>query len=136
MSLRTSIQALLGVTGFTPIGGSPVTFINDGQGVNGVNVLVDADEGNLLLRRKMTTKLVLPAAAVNANAMAKLGRSSLTVQYPFVDSNGKHYKCANGIDTSYHPEHTPAQRLAMLLNTVSLALDDEMLDFWQKSVNA
>lgn len=135
MSLRTSIVVKQGSTGVTLTGGSDTTFVNDGQGTNGVNVLIDSSNGNLLTRKRIATRLVRPEPAPNANSTAKLGRSAVTMHAPYVDSNGKLYKQPANFDISYHPDLTEAERLTLFWDFIAVIVDSEMGNLMSKSVN-
>lgn len=135
MSLRTSIVVKKDPTAATLTGGTDRTFINDGRGTGGANVLVDSSNGNLLTREQIITRITQPQAAPNANAMAKLGHANVVTHHPFVDSNNKSYRCPAQTDISYHPEMTEAQRLAVFMNHISVLVDAELTNFFSKSVN-
>lgn len=136
MSLRTNIVVKQSITAVALTGGNDTTFINDGQGTNGANVLVDSSNGNLLTRKKMTTRLTQPVAAPNPNALAKLGRADLTVHHPKVDSvSGKVYRRPANFGISFHPSDSEADRVAILLDTIAIISDPDLLPFFTKVVN-
>lgn len=134
MSLRTSIIVKDGVTGATLTGGADKTFINDGRGSNGVNVLVDASNGDLTTRKSLQTRLIQPALAPNANAMAKLGRAELTIKHPQT-RDGKQYNDPIQVSFSFHPATTEAERVTRLWNLIAVLSDPELLGFFTKAVN-
>lgn len=136
MSLRTSVTVKDEPTDITVTAGTDRSYINDGRGTTGVNKLVDVAEGNLQLRRSFTTKLKQPVPAPNPKAFATLGRSELVVYHPFVDSNGKVYQLPAPLSIPYHPEMSEADRVKILLNTLAIAADSDLRDFFTKGVNA
>lgn len=136
MSLKTSIVTK---TGATPslTGGTDSTFVNDGRGVNSANILVDSASDNVLTRKSITARAILGAAAPNANAFAKLNRSSLSYKVPFTDASGKVYPGV-GLEATLvsHPEQTGAQKTEMLNDGVAVLVDADLADFFAKSLNA
>lgn len=135
MSLSTSIVVKSGATGVTLTGGTDVTFINDGLGINGAKTLIDSSNGNLLTRRKIVTRVVNAQAAPNANALAKLGKSQTTVHSPYVDANGKSYKLPDTFEMTYHPSMSQADRVTKFWNFISIIVDAELLNLNTNLVN-
>lgn len=136
MSLKTSIVSKTGATpGLT--GGTDVTYVNDGRGVNGTNILVDSSSDNILTRKSLVARAVLGAAAPNVNSFAKLSRSSLSYKQPFTDAAGKVYTGV-GLEVTLvsHPEQTGTQKTEMLNDGIAVIVDSELADFFSKSLNA
>lgn len=135
MSLSSSIVVKTGATAATLTGGTDTTFINDGQGVNGAKVLVDSSNGSLLTRRKIITRVVNAAAAPNANALAKLGKSQVTAHSPYVDGNNKSYKLPDSFEMTYHPSQSQADRITKFWNFIAIIIDSELANLTQNLVN-
>lgn len=136
MTLRTSVVVKSGVSAVSLTGGSDTTFVNTGTGTNGANVLVDSGNGNLVTRRSLITRLVEPVPAVNANALAKLGRASLTMHHPKLDASLKKYKRASEFSLAYHPDDSEEERETLLLNSIAIVSSPEFRDFFVKGIHA
>lgn len=134
MSLRTSIIVKDGISAVTLTGGTDKTYINDGRGSNGVNVLVDSSNGDLTTRKSIQTRLTQPALAPNANAMAKLGRAEMTVKHPSI-RDGKQYNEPSMVSFTFHPATTEAERGQRLDNLIAILSDPELRSFFTKAVN-
>lgn len=134
MGLRTSLVALRDPT-VTLTVGSSITFVNDGKGLPGINLLEDLAVDNPLLRQRIRTKIVRPAMPATVNALAKLGRAQVTVYTPFTDSKGKIYDLPDEFFISYHPESTVAQITSKIKFGASLLANASMTNFWTKNVN-
>lgn len=133
MPLSTNISVWRGSTGATMTGGSVVTFVNDGQAPIGKRVLVDSSVSDPALRHKIITAVALGSIQQNGNA--KLHRTQVTVQQPFVASNGANYPLGDNLNMSYHPEMTDAQREAKFWNTIAILVDAELQQIQKKLIN-
>jgi hypothetical protein len=136
MSLKTQIVVKQdAAVSFT--GGVDLTYMNNGDGVNGANILVNVGNDSTLLRESIMTRTVLGTLAPNDKALAKLTRSTLTYKQPFVDSKGKLYLgCGGQLILVSHPEFTTAMRGQLLLRVLAAAGDTELVDFFTKNLNA
>lgn len=133
MSLSTSVNVLQDTTGATPVAGTPVTFVNDGQGTNGKKILVDSSQGNVNLRKKIITSTTVGNQPVTG--LAKLHRGDVTIHQPYIDAKGVKYNLADSLTLSYHPAMTQAERLTKFWNTISILIDSELLGPLTNMVN-
>jgi hypothetical protein len=119
----------------TITGGTSTNFTNDGRGVNGANTLVDITQPLVHLRKKLTTRLTLPQPAANATSLAKLGRASVQLNFPYADSSGKLYQQPCTFEMSFHPDLTDAQREQRLIDAVAVISDAELIDLFKNGIN-
>lgn len=134
MSLSTNITVKDSPT-ISISAGTDVSFINDGRGVNGVKILVDSSSTNISTRRRITTKLTAPAAALSTKVSAKLARAEVTVSTPFIDVAGKSYNLTDSFQIVYHPESTLAQVQAKRKFLCALIMNGALDNFIEKSIN-
>lgn len=119
---------------WAPTGGSDLVFASDGRNVpDGVSFVVLADT-NLLTRRSLRMRSIMPAAAVRTGDMAKMGRQLLTLYIPFTAADGRTYVQPQKVESAFHPEYGAASKLQVVTDLASLLVDSELLTFWQSSV--
>lgn len=117
---------------WAPTGGSDLTFTGDGRAVNdGISLVVTADT-NLLTRRSLVARAIMPALPAKAGEYAKLGRNSVVYKIPFVAADGKLYTQSVRIEMAFHPEYT-AKNTA-IADTAAFVADADFTAFWQSSI--
>lgn len=113
-------------------GGSDLTFAPDGRTVkDGISLVVPADS-NLILRRSLECKAILPALAPTASSFARLGRNTLSYRVPFVAADGKLYLQHVKIETTFHAEYTGKN--TVINDATAFFGDSDFTAFWQTSV--
>lgn len=117
---------------WAPTGGSDLTFTSDGRAVNdGVSLVVTADT-NLLTRRSLVARAILPALPSKAGEYAKLGRNSVVYKVPFIAADGKLYTQSVRIEMAFHPEYTGKN--TVIGDAAAFVADSDFTSFWQSSV--
>lgn len=113
-------------------GGSDLTFAPDGRSVkDGISLVVPADT-NLILRRSLECRAILPALASSSATYAKLGRNTLSYRIPFVAADGKLYLQHIKIETSFHAEY--GGKNGALSDATAFFGDSDFTSFWQSSI--
>lgn len=117
---------------WTPTGGTAVAFTPDGRSVaNGVSLVVSADT-NLVTRRSLELRTVLPAYPASSNAFARMGKNTMLFRCPFIAPDGKLYTQPIRIEASFHPDY--AQKAARMSEAIALLADSDFSDFWANSL--
>jgi len=115
-------------------GGSALSLAPDGRIVtDGVRLIVTADT-NLLTRRSVVAKSVLPVAAPKAGVVSRLGKNQMVYFIPFVAGDGLTYNQSIQIIMNLHHEYTEANRRTAKTDAGALLLDSDFDDFWVKSL--
>ena len=124
-------SVLSGAT-WTPSGGSALTFAPDGRSVQGgVSLVVPADT-NLVLRRSLEVRTILPAYPASPNAFARMGKCTMLYRVPFVAADGKLYSQPVRIEASFHPDY--ASKSSRMNEAIALLADSDFSDFWLNSL--
>jgi hypothetical protein len=119
---------------WAPTGGTDVTFVPDGKTVqDGISLVVAADT-NLLTRRSLTARAVLPALPAKTGDFAKLGRNSLVYKVPFVAADGKLYLQTVRIEMAFHAEYTGKN--TVINDATAFIADSDFANFWQSSLTS
>lgn len=130
MSLANA-SILSGAT-WAPTGGTALNFTPDGRSKeNGIGLVVTADT-NLVTRRTLQAKSVLPSLPANNGAFARLGRNAMTYSIPFVAADGKLYNQTIKIEAAFHAEYT--QKSTRRNEAISFLADSDFTDFWDNSL--
>lgn len=117
---------------WTPTGGSALVFASDGRSVpGGVSLVVPADT-NLVLRRSLEVRAILPAYAANSNAFARMGKCTMLYRIPYVAADGKLYSQPVRIEASFHPDY--ATKSARMNEAIAFLADSDFTDFWLNSL--
>lgn len=121
------MQLIVGATGITVVGGSAVTFKDDGTTIpNGIHV-VDTSVATLLLRPHSTFK---SKAASYSNGIPVKGKREITHVRPKTLADGTlAYPLFRGT-FEVDPEITAAQFLELKLQAVQHIMDAELDDFY------
>lgn len=119
---------------WAPTGGTDLSFVPDGKSLNDAVNLVVLTDTNLLTRRSLTARAVLPAAAPRVGDYAKLGRNSIVYRLPFVALDGRTYTQTVKIETAFHAEYLPASKLAATVDGAAMLLDSDFANFWQSAI--
>lgn len=113
-------------------GGTDLTFALDGRSVkDGISLVVPADT-NLITRRSLECRAIMPALAATASSFAKLGRNYLSYRVPFVAADGKLYLQHVQVQTSFHAEYTGKN--TVLNDATAFLADSDFANFWQSSI--
>lgn len=124
-------SVLSGAT-WTPTGGSALVFAPDGRSVQGgVSLVVPADT-NLVLRRSLEVRTILPAYPASPNAFARMGKCTMLYRVPFVATDGKLYSQPVRIEASFHPDYT--NKGNRMNEAIALLADSDFSDFWLNSL--
>lgn len=117
---------------WAPTGGSDLTFTSDGRAINdGISLVVAADT-NLLTRRSLVARAVLPALPAKAGEYAKLGRNSVVYKVPFIAADGKLYTQSVRIEMAFHPEYS--SKNTVIADAAAFIADADFTSFWQSSI--
>lgn len=117
---------------WAPTGGSDLTFGPDGRSVkDGISLVVPADT-NLITRRSLECRAIMPGLAASSAAFAKLGRNFMSYRVPYVAADGKLYLQHVQIQTSFHADYS--DKNTILGDAIALLADSDFADFWQKSI--
>lgn len=113
-------------------GGADLTFAPDGRTVkDGVSLVVPADT-NLILRRSLECKAIMPALAPSSTQFAKLGRTSLAYRVPFIAADGKLYLQHVKIEATFHSEYTA--KATVMGDAIAFLADSDFSAFWLTSI--
>lgn len=117
---------------WTSTGGTSQSLSDSGRVVTNGRELVFTGDTSLLTRRSIELKATLPLLPVNQNAYARLARTKLVYQLPFVAADGKLYKQNITIETAFHAEDT--NRNARISDIPALVADADFSAFWQNLI--
>lgn len=132
MSLQNAIIKS-GAT-WTPTGGVDLAFVPDGKSLSDAVNLVVLSDTNLLTRRSLTARALLPAAPTKVGDYAKLGRNSVTYRLPFIAADGKMYTQTVKLETAFHAEYTPALKQTATNDGAAMFVDADFANFWQAAL--
>lgn len=117
---------------WAPSGGTALAFIPDGRTVqNGVSLVVSTDT-NLVTRRSLELRTVLPAYPASSSAFARMGKNTLLYRCPFVGPDGKLYSQPIRIEASFHPDYT--EKGNRMNEAIALLADSDFAGFWASSL--
>lgn len=122
-------------TSFVGSGGSSVTYVNEGLGKNGRNILTELTNPDVRMRNFIQTNLIRPAPAANIKSNPTFGHAQGRFTLPFSAASGKIENIQGFYDLGSHPEYTEALRVAMLYKLVNLLLAPDLQNLNVKGVH-
>jgi len=119
---------------WTPTGGSDLALVPDGRAVaDGLSLVVSADT-NLVTRRGVNLRSIMPTIPAKASDYARLGKNSLVYRIPFLASDGKLYIQSVRIEMAFHSEYPSATKNVVIADGAAFIADSDFTNFWQSSI--